>query len=127
VDVANFRRKLCEMQMFQSLKRIAAGIRTVALVAAVLAISPVAPTGLGLLSAAEADSEQAPGESESVPSEAALSLSENGLDLQQRRHRRGVHAQPAGLATAESHHRRSIDQAPHSNSECECFSLPLRC
>jgi hypothetical protein len=113
--------------MLQFLKRLAAGIRTVALVAAVLAISPVAPTGLGLLSANEVDSEEVPGESETVPGEAALSLSENGLDLQLRRHRRGTLSQPAGLATAKNSHCRLIDHAPHSNSECECFSLPLRC
>lgn len=98
-----------------------------ALVAAVLAVSPVAPTGLGLLSAGEADSEEAPVESETVPGEAALSLSENGLDLKLRRYRGGTIAQPAGLATAENSHRRTIEHAPHSNLECECFSLPLRC
>ena len=113
--------------MLQTLKRIAAGIRIGALVAAVLVICPVAPSGLGLLTAGEADSENAPRESESAPAEAALSLSENGLDHQQRRHRRRMHFQPAGIATAETSHRRSIAQNPHSNCECECFSLPLRC
>jgi hypothetical protein len=38
-----------------------------------------------------------------------------------------MHFQPAGIATAETSHRRSIHQNPHSNCECECFSLPLRC
>jgi hypothetical protein len=111
--------------MFQRLKRPSDCLRVVAFLAAVVAVFPLAPAGLGLTAASEVDSEQMPGESEESPGDTTLSLSERGVELQ-RRFRRGTICRPADSAVNQVR-RLPINSKNRSSSECDCFSLPLRC
>src|SRR5262245_13756168 len=107
-------------------KLLTGWLRSLALLALLAAICPLAPVGLGALMAGEVDSEQMPGESEELPDGTTLSLSENSVEFQQRRARRGGNSQTADPLAAHTS-RRPANQELRSNSECDCFSLPLRC
>ncbi len=102
-------------------------LRSIPLLACVIVMAPFSPVGIGFWANTEIDSEQAPTESEGVGQEAALSIKENGIEVQQRRNRRGLPSSLNSLTATDSSYHRQANHAQCFGSDRGGFSLPLRC